>query len=100
LPNTDKNKIFTDHFEVYRGSNGDHLIEVNKDGSRRYYMTKSIQDGTSLAASKDSIKDTNSIITNSQSTLNPLVSKQTLQTPKSHNQWLEDLKRKRKNRWF
>jgi len=42
----------------------------------------------------------NNIINNSNTNLNPQASNQTLQPPKSHNQWLEDLKRKRKKRWF
>ena len=28
------------HYEVYRGKNGDHYIEVSKSGKKRYYITK------------------------------------------------------------
>ena len=43
----------------------------------------------------------NNIINNSNTNLNPQASNQTLQQPKSHNQWLEELKKKRKKRgWF
>ena len=45
-------------------------------------------------------KSPNDIISSSNTNLNPQASNQTIQPPKSHNQWLEDLKRKRKKRWF
>ena len=96
-PNKDKTKIFTDHFEVYRGKLGDHLIEVDKNnGPRRFYMTRSTPDGTSHATSTDSIKSANNIIPPSQSNLNP--SQQATQKLGSFNDWLEELKRKRKKR--
>lgn len=28
------------HYEIYRGKNGDHYIEVMKDSKKRYYITK------------------------------------------------------------
>ena len=93
--NKDKGKIFTDHFEVYRGKYGDHLIEVDKNnGPRRFYMTRSTPSGTSHATSTDSTKSANNIIAPIQNNLNP--SQQSIQAPMSHNEWLEELKRRRK----
>ena len=41
MPNTKpQQKPNTQKFEVYRGKHGDHLIDVRKDGQRRYYTTK------------------------------------------------------------
>lgn len=39
------------HYEVYRGKSGDHLVEVSKNGKRRYYMTKDTLDGSSHTTS-------------------------------------------------
>lgn len=51
-----------DHYEVYQGKNGKHLIEVNKQGKKRYYITKDTINGTPQAASPgskdDILKDT------------------------------------------
>ena len=108
-PNKDKGKIFTDHFEVYRGRYGDHLIEVDKNnGPRRFYMTRSTPSGTSHATSTDSTKSANDIIPPSQSNLNPnnantqanlgqsLNPNNAIKPPKSDWEWREWLKRKRK----
>lgn len=43
------------HYEVYRGKNGDHYIEVAKGGDRRYYITKETPDGSAWATSSGSI---------------------------------------------
>ena len=94
-PNKDKGKTFTDYFEVYRGKYGDHLIEVDKNnGPKRFYMTRSTPSGTSHATSTDSTKSANNIIQPLQNNLNP--SQQSIQKPLSHNEWLEELKRRRK----
>ena len=98
-PNKDEGKKFTDHFEVYRGKYGDHLIEVDKNnGARRFYMTRSTPSGTSHATSTDSTKSANNIISSTQNNLNP--SQQSIQKPLSHNEWLEELKRRRKKSWW
>ncbi len=98
--NKDKGKIFTDYFEIYRGKLGDHLIEVDKNnGPRRFYMTRSTPSGTSHATSTDSTKSANNIIQPLQTNLNP--SQSSIQKPISHNEWLEELKRRRKKRgWW
>ena len=101
ISNMDNEKIYTDHFEVYRGKLGDHLIEVNKNGNRRYYTTKDIPEGSLRAPSTGTFGNANNIITNSSPNLNPQISNQSIQTPKTNEQWLEELKKKRKKRgWF
>jgi len=50
------------HYEVYRGQNGDHYIEVLKDGSKRYYITKDTINGTPRTSSPGSKDGANSII--------------------------------------
>jgi len=41
VPNTKPlEKPDVSHYEVYRGKNGDHYIEVSKSGKKRYYITK------------------------------------------------------------
>jgi len=50
------------HYEIYRGKNGDHYIEVLKDGSKRYYITKDTTNGTPLTSSPNSNDGVNSII--------------------------------------
>jgi len=47
-------KPLVSHYEVYRGKNGDHYIEVLKDGSKRYYITKDTHIGTPHATSTGS----------------------------------------------
>ena len=47
-------KPLVSHYEVYRGKNGDHYIEVLKDGSKRFYITKDTYIGTPHAASTGS----------------------------------------------
>lgn len=66
------------HYEVYRGKNGDHYIEVLKDGKHRYYISKDTPNGTPLTTSqgsKGSIETTfgspNEIMTDFSSKYNP-----------------------------
>ena len=47
-------KPLVSHYEVYRGENGDHYVEVLKDGSKRYYITKDTRIGTPHATSTGS----------------------------------------------
>ena len=98
MPNKDDEKIYTDHFEVYRGNLGDHLIDVNKNGNRRYYTTKDIPEGSLRAPSTGTFENANNIISSTQNNLNP--SQQSIQKPLSHNEWLEELKRRRKKGWW
>ena len=84
-----------------KGIRGNNLIEVNNDNFRRYYITRSIPDGTSRTTSADSIKDTINIIPSSTQNLNPSQSAKvyetsTPQAPKLNDEWLSWLKRKRK----
>ena len=90
-------KIFTDYFEVYRGKLGDHLIDVNKDGSRRYYTTKDTPEGSLRTTSTGTFGSANNIITPSQNNLNPTqpAQPQIPQKLSSFDEWLEELKRKR-----
>ena len=44
------------------------------------------------------LQRSNNIITNSNSNLNP--SQSSIQKPLSHNEWLEELKRRRKKGWW
>lgn len=62
-------------------------------------MTRSTPSGTSHATSTDSTKSANNIIQPLQTNLNP--SQSSIQKPISHNEWLEELKRRRKKRgWW
>ncbi|MEE3350466.1 MAG: hypothetical protein VZR09_10560, partial [Candidatus Gastranaerophilaceae bacterium] len=55
VPNTKPlEKPLVSHYEVYRGKNGDHYIEVLKDGSKRFYITKDTHIGTPHATSTGS----------------------------------------------
>ena len=55
VPNTKPlEKPLVSHYEVYRGKNGDHFIEVLKDGSKRFYITKDTHIGTPHATSTGS----------------------------------------------
>ena len=96
MPNRDSGKIYTDHFEIYRGKLGDHLIDVNKNGNRRYYTTKDIPEGSLRTPSTGTFENANNIIPQVQQNLNP--SSQTIRNKLSHNAWLEELKRKRRCR--
>ena len=96
MPNRDSGKIYTDHFEIYRGKLGDHLIDVNKNGNRRYYTTKDIPEGSLRTPSTGTFENANNIIPQVQQNLNP--SSQTIRNKLSHNAWLEKLKCKRRRR--
>ena len=60
-----KQKPNTQKFEVYRGKQGEHLIDVQKDGQRRYYTTKDISPDSSrngeegLSLNPDNITENN-----------------------------------------
>ena len=95
VANRDNEKIYTDHFEVYRGKSGDHLIDVNKNGKRRYYTTKDISEGSLRAPSTGTFENVNNIITNSNSNLNP---RQKTNSKTSFSTLLEELRRKRRKR--
>ena len=57
VPNTKPmQKPYVSHYEMYRGQNGDHHIEVLKNGARRYYITKDTPTGTPHATSTDTSK--------------------------------------------
>ena len=84
--------------ETYRKLlNGDHLIEVNKNGNRRYYTTKDIPEGSLRAPSTGTFENANNIIPPSQVNLNPR--EQSVQAPMSFVEWLEEQKRKRRNKF-
>lgn len=71
-PNKDAlDKKYTKYFEVYRGKNGDHLIERFEDGRRRYYMTKNIPTGTPHATSTGSNRNASNIIPHQNKSFNP-----------------------------
>ncbi len=44
------------HYEVYRGKNGDHYIEVSNSGKKRYYITKDTPTGSDHATSTGTSK--------------------------------------------
>ena len=46
------------HYEVYRGKNGDHYIEVLKSGKKRYYITKDAPIGSDHTANMGTNKST------------------------------------------
>ena len=95
--NNDIKKPFVDHFDTYNGKNGEHLIEVFNDGRKTYYFTKDIPKGTSQATSLDSFKDTTNILPQSSQNLNSNL-ENISKKPSSFDEWLEELKRKRKFR--
>ena len=97
ISNTDPEKIYTSHFEVYRGKNGDHLVDVNKNGKRRYYTTKDTLEGNLRALSTGTFKSDSNIIPPTTETLNPNL-ENISKKPSSFDEWLEELKRKRKFR--
>ena len=58
VPNTKPlEKPYVSHYEVYRGKNGDHYIEVMQDGNKRFYITKDAYTGTPHATSTGSNVD-------------------------------------------
>ena len=85
-------------FHKLKKDNKEFLIADTSDGYK-YYMSKQVDD-TGIRPSRVEPVPSNNIISSSNTNLNPQASNQTIQPPKTHNQWLEDLKRKRKKRWF
>ncbi len=65
------------HYEIYRGKLGDHLIEVNKNGTRRYYTTKDTPNGSDHTTSTGPTESANNIINDSTNFFNPLQNKLT-----------------------
>ena len=66
------------HYEVYRGKNGDHFIEVSKSGKKRYYITKDAPIGsdhtTNMGTNKSIgtyLESPNEIMTDFSSKYNP-----------------------------
>ena len=45
------------HYEVYRGKNGDHYIEVFNNGEKRYYITKDTPQTATHTTSTDDLRD-------------------------------------------
>lgn len=73
FPNTklDK-KSNVSHYEVYRGSLGDHLIEVNNNGEKRYYTTKgNTPDQTARYTIPDRIKGVINNVNDFSEKINP-----------------------------
>ena len=96
------NKLHATSFEVYRGNLGDHLIDVNKNGNRRYYTTKDIPEGSLRAPSTGTFENAKNIIPSSQNNLNPTKprTQQNKQIPtlESEEDWLKRLRRQRQRR--
>ena len=59
------------HYEVYRGKNGDHYIEVSQSGKKRYYITKESSSGSDRTTSSGTTRSPNAIIHNNSSKFNP-----------------------------
>ena len=83
VPNTKPlEKPLVSHYEVYRGEKGDYYIEVMKDNSKRFYITKDAYAGTPHATSTGSNA---SIGTSSQSPNNIIPFADTNFNPESPN---------------
>jgi len=52
-----------DYYDIYRGSLGDHVIESDLKGNKRYYMTRNTLNEDSHAASTGFAKSANGFIT-------------------------------------
>ena len=52
------------HYEVYRGKNGDHYIEVSQSDKKRYYITKESSSGSDRTTSSGTTRSPNNIIHN------------------------------------
>jgi len=63
------------HYEVYRGKNGDHYVEVMKDGNKRYYITKDTINGTPRTSSPGSKDGANTIINHNPQNFNQRIQK-------------------------
>lgn len=72
VPNSKMNqKPNVSHYEVYRGDNGDHYIEVSNRGKRRFYITKDTPSGSDRATSSGATRSSNNIITDIANDVNP-----------------------------
>lgn len=57
LPNTKPlKKPDISHYEVYRGKNGDHYVEVFNNGEKRYYITKDTPQTATHTTSTDDLR--------------------------------------------
>ncbi len=59
------------HYEIYRGKNGDYYIEVQKNGKRRYYITKDILNETQPTTNLDKSGGFNNTLNNTIGNINP-----------------------------
>jgi len=59
------------HYEVYRGKNGDHYVEVSESGKKRYYITKESPSGSDRTTSSGTTRSPNTILQNNSSKVNP-----------------------------
>jgi len=59
------------HYEVYRGKNGDHYVEVSESGKRRFYITKDTPSGSDHATSTGATRSSNSVIPDIAENFNP-----------------------------
>ena len=89
-------------FHHLEGKNVDYQIAENRKGDKYFYkitdpyLTGPKPEGEDLL---NTPKGANNIIPSTQNNLNP--SQQSIQKPMSHNEWLVELKRKRKKRgWW
>ena len=88
-------------FHHLGGENVDYQIAENRKGDKYFYkitdpyLTGPKPEGEGLL---NTPKSANNIIQPLQNNLNP--SQQSIQKPLSHNEWLEELKRRRKKGWW
>ena len=84
------------------GKTYEYQIANDKVNGNKFYMVKDITKTDSFPTDWDqhpgSGKSPNNIIQPSYNNLNP--SQQSIQKPLSHNEWLEELKRRRKKGWW
>ena len=84
-------------FHHLKGKNVDYQIAENRKGDKYFYkitdpyLTGPKPEGKNLLNTFESV---NNIIAPTQNNLNP--SQQSIQAPMSHDEWLEELKRRRK----
>lgn len=71
MVNMDDDKVNTSYFEVYKGKNGVHLIDVDKIGNRKYYITKDTPSLSLRATSTGGTGSANNIITDNVQKFNP-----------------------------
>ena len=87
---------------IKNGKTYEYQIANDKANGNKFYMVKDVTNTDSSPTGWDqhpgSGKSPNNIIPPSQPNLNPC--QQFIQKPLSHNAWLEELRRKRKNGWW